>query len=233
VKKQVPRAKPATRPTERYIPGKRRRSVKAGETFLACIDLRISSIFKRLEPAAYEILTAIRDGATLTDGNRKRSSRTCNPKRGPRKSRNGSKPGCRSAGSAENNCISKLEFRLEQSWRNLLSPKCTRDGRPSSAISNHWVLLCMRLYWGWQVFTSPEWGKLKNLNRTSEYFASLHIPAPHLNAVIRRHEPNALAACCCWPASRHADHAAADLCSVHRLCDRRARFAQSDLQRLG
>jgi putative oxidoreductase len=45
------------------------------------------------------------------------------------------------------------------------------------------VLLSMRLYWGWQ-FHITGMGKLKNLDRTSEFFASLHIPAPHLNAVV-------------------------------------------------
>lgn len=44
------------------------------------------------------------------------------------------------------------------------------------------VLLVLRLYWGWS-FAQTGWGKLTHLQRTSEYFASLHIPAPMFNAI--------------------------------------------------
>lgn len=43
-------------------------------------------------------------------------------------------------------------------------------------------LLIIRLYWGWQFFLTGR-GKLMNLERTSNFFASLHIPAPKLNAI--------------------------------------------------
>ena len=43
------------------------------------------------------------------------------------------------------------------------------------------LLLLIRLYWGWQFWQSG-WGKLSNISRTVEYFASLGIPAPSLNA---------------------------------------------------
>ena len=43
-------------------------------------------------------------------------------------------------------------------------------------------LLAVRLYWGWQ-FAQSGWGKLHNLDRVTEFFASLNIPAPHANAV--------------------------------------------------
>jgi putative oxidoreductase len=43
------------------------------------------------------------------------------------------------------------------------------------------LLLAMRLYWGWQFFLTGK-GKLMNLDRTTEFFQSLHIPLPHLNA---------------------------------------------------
>ncbi len=43
------------------------------------------------------------------------------------------------------------------------------------------LLLVIRLYWGWQFFLTGR-GKLLNLDRTADYFASLHIPAPKLNA---------------------------------------------------
>jgi len=42
-------------------------------------------------------------------------------------------------------------------------------------------LLCVRLYWGWQ-FWQTGWGKLHNLPRVVEFFTSLGIPAPALNA---------------------------------------------------
>jgi putative oxidoreductase len=44
------------------------------------------------------------------------------------------------------------------------------------------LLLVLRLYFGWQFFQTGL-GKLKNLERTSGYFADLHIPAPMVNAV--------------------------------------------------
>ena len=42
-------------------------------------------------------------------------------------------------------------------------------------------LLFVRLYWGWQFFQTG-WGKLHNLPHVVEFFASLGIPAPALNA---------------------------------------------------
>lgn len=44
-------------------------------------------------------------------------------------------------------------------------------------------LLIIRLYWGWQFFLTGK-GKLMNLDRTTGFFASLHIPAPKLNALL-------------------------------------------------
>src|SRR5262245_49569054 len=43
------------------------------------------------------------------------------------------------------------------------------------------LLLLIRVYWGWQFWQSG-WGKLSNIDRTVQYFASLGIPAPSLNA---------------------------------------------------
>ena len=45
------------------------------------------------------------------------------------------------------------------------------------------LLLAMRLYWGWQFFQTGK-GKLMNLDRTTGFFQSLHIPHPHLNAIM-------------------------------------------------
>ena len=44
-------------------------------------------------------------------------------------------------------------------------------------------LLIIRLYWGWQFFLTGR-GKLMNLERTTNFFASLHSPMPRLNAVL-------------------------------------------------
>ena len=44
------------------------------------------------------------------------------------------------------------------------------------------LLLAIRLYWGIQFFHTGL-GKFMHLSQTAEYFASLHIPLPHANAV--------------------------------------------------
>ncbi len=44
------------------------------------------------------------------------------------------------------------------------------------------LLLAVRLYWGWQ-FAQSGWGRLHNLGHATEFFASLGIPMPHLNAI--------------------------------------------------
>jgi putative oxidoreductase len=43
-------------------------------------------------------------------------------------------------------------------------------------------LLFVRLYWGWQLVESG-WGKLHNLDNVTEFFTSLHLPAPAVTAV--------------------------------------------------
>lgn len=43
-------------------------------------------------------------------------------------------------------------------------------------------LLAVRLYWGWQLIQSG-WGKLHNLPKVTEFFASLGLPMPGLMAV--------------------------------------------------
>src|SRR5215831_14054963 len=44
-------------------------------------------------------------------------------------------------------------------------------------------LLFVRLYWGWQLIQSG-WGKLHNLQNFTEFFTSLHLPAPAPTAVL-------------------------------------------------
>jgi putative oxidoreductase len=43
------------------------------------------------------------------------------------------------------------------------------------------MLLAVRLYWGWQ-FAQTGWGKLHNLEKITDFFASLNIPFPAANA---------------------------------------------------
>ncbi len=42
-------------------------------------------------------------------------------------------------------------------------------------------LFAVRLYWGWQ-FAQTGWGKLQHLSKVTEFFASLGIPEPAVNA---------------------------------------------------
>ncbi len=45
------------------------------------------------------------------------------------------------------------------------------------------VLLIIRLYWGWEFFLTGK-GKLSDLSKPAEYFASLGIPFPHVQAAL-------------------------------------------------
>ena len=45
------------------------------------------------------------------------------------------------------------------------------------------LLLMMRLYWGWSFFQTGL-GKLQNLDRTTDFFASLGLPLPEMNAAM-------------------------------------------------
>ena len=44
------------------------------------------------------------------------------------------------------------------------------------------LLLAIRLYWGWQ-FAQDGWGRLTHLDRVSQFFASLSLPAPGMTAL--------------------------------------------------
>ena len=43
------------------------------------------------------------------------------------------------------------------------------------------LLLIIRLYWGWQLVQTG-WGKMHNIAKITDFFASLNIPFPALNA---------------------------------------------------
>ena len=44
------------------------------------------------------------------------------------------------------------------------------------------LLLAIRLYWGWQ-FAQDGWGKLTHLDKVTDFFTSLSLPAPHMTAL--------------------------------------------------
>jgi putative oxidoreductase len=45
------------------------------------------------------------------------------------------------------------------------------------------LLLAIRLYWGIQ-FVQDGWGKLTHLDKVTDFFSSLNLPAPHLTALL-------------------------------------------------
>lgn len=45
------------------------------------------------------------------------------------------------------------------------------------------LLLAIRLYWGWQ-FAQDGWGKLTHLDKVTDFFTSLSLPAPHMTALM-------------------------------------------------
>jgi len=53
--------------------------------------------------------------------------------------------------------------------------------RAASALESPFLLV-VRLYWGWQL-TESGWGKLHNLPKVTEFFASLNLPIPAQTAV--------------------------------------------------
>ncbi len=62
-----------------------------------------------------------------------------------------------------------------------LRPAYARFERLAAGLQSP-LLLVIRLYWGWQFFLTGR-GKLLHLDRTADFFASLHVPAPRLNAL--------------------------------------------------
>jgi len=44
------------------------------------------------------------------------------------------------------------------------------------------LLLAIRLYWGYQ-FMQDGWGKLTHLDKVTEFFTTLNLPAPHMTAL--------------------------------------------------
>lgn len=45
------------------------------------------------------------------------------------------------------------------------------------------LLLAIRLYWGFQ-FVQDGWGKLTHLDKVTDFFTTLSLPAPHMTALV-------------------------------------------------
>jgi putative oxidoreductase len=54
---------------------------------------------------------------------------------------------------------------------------------PSTSVLQSFLLLAVRLYWGWQFFLTGK-GKLMDLEKPTEFFQSLGIPFPHAQAML-------------------------------------------------
>jgi putative oxidoreductase len=54
---------------------------------------------------------------------------------------------------------------------------------PPTSLLQSLLLLVIRLYWGWEFFLTGK-GKLMDLEKPTEYFQSLGIPLPHLQAIL-------------------------------------------------
>lgn len=54
---------------------------------------------------------------------------------------------------------------------------------PSASLPQSLLLLIIRLYWGWEFFLTGK-GKLMDLQKPTEYFQSLGIPLPHVQAIL-------------------------------------------------
>jgi len=54
--------------------------------------------------------------------------------------------------------------------------------RAVSSLQSPFLLLFVRLYWGWE-FMEDGWGKLHHLPKVTEYFASLNLPEPGKTAL--------------------------------------------------
>jgi putative oxidoreductase len=59
-------------------------------------------------------------------------------------------------------------------YYNLFASAMARLGNP--------LLLAIRLYWSFQ-FAQDGWGKLTHLDKVTEFFTSLNLPAPHMTAL--------------------------------------------------
>ena len=74
----------------------------------------------------------------------------------------------------------KIEEREGESIMQLVERYFRLFVRASSSLQSPF-LLAVRLYWGWQ-FMQTGWGKLNDIGKVVQFFTSLGIPAPALNA---------------------------------------------------
>ena len=67
-----------------------------------------------------------------------------------------------------------MKHLLEQAYRLLI--------RAADSLQSLF-LLAVRLYWGWQ-FVQDGWGKLHNLDKVTDFFTTLGLPAPGVTAAL-------------------------------------------------
>jgi len=69
--------------------------------------------------------------------------------------------------------------------KNLWQSVCKLHARfvaVASYLQSPFLLLFVRVYWGWE-FAEDGWGKIHNLGKVTEYFASLNLPMPGQTAL--------------------------------------------------
>src|SRR3974390_2924009 len=95
------------------------------------------------------------------------------------RSNNGSERGCLWVGSA-NQTLRRIGSNMKTEIRNTIVRAFSLLAEIGNSLQTP-LLLAVRLYWGWQ-FAQNGWGKLHNIPHVTEFFMSLGIPAPGLNA---------------------------------------------------
>ncbi len=69
--------------------------------------------------------------------------------------------------------------------KNLWQSVCKLHARfvaVASYLQSPFLLLFVRVYWGWE-FAEDGWGKIHNLGKVTDYFASLNLPMPGQTAL--------------------------------------------------
>jgi len=109
---------------------------------------------------------------------------------GPRKSRIGLTTGVYSdgfVGRLKSQRIPAPVFAgsIYSDMKNLWQSVCKLHARfvaVASYLQSPFLLLFVRVYWGWE-FAEDGWGKIHNLGKVTDYFASLNLPMPGQTAL--------------------------------------------------
>jgi putative oxidoreductase len=74
---------------------------------------------------------------------------------------------------------------IPSDMKNLWQSVCELHARfvaAASYLQSPFLLLFVRVYWGWE-FAEDGWGKIHNLGKVTDYFASLNLPMPGQTAL--------------------------------------------------